>query len=123
MNKQKLGKKHLETKKASWKERMRHKRPYWVPKSVSAEEDLCPECFRAVGSHSRYKLICTLGKTKSGMTVTALTQMLALAQPTVTHHLQVLKTIDAVKSTEMGRERIYQLNRKAHCFEECKIPF
>jgi DNA-binding transcriptional ArsR family regulator len=123
MDKKKLGKSNSKTKKASREETVRHRRPSWIPEFVSEEEDLCPECFRAVGSQSRYKLICTLGKRESGMTVTALTQILALAQPTVTHHLQVLRSVDAVKSTEMGRERIYQLNRKAHCFEECKIPF
>lgn len=97
-----------------------YKRPTWVK---SGEEMLCPDCFKAVGDKSRYKLICTLGKEPEGMTVGALTKMLKLQQPTVTHHLQTLKSVDAVSSTTKGRERIYTLNRGAHCFEECKIPF
>lgn len=97
-----------------------YKRPVWVK---SGEDMLCPECFKAVGDKSRYKLICTLGKMPEGMTVTALTKTLKLQQPTVTHHLQMLKSVDAVSSVTKGRERIYTLNRDAHCFEECKIPY
>jgi len=96
------------------------KRPEWV---ASGEDELCPTCFKAVGVQSRYKLICTLGKNKDGATVTALTDELGLRQPTVTHHLNVLKSIDAVHVEERGRERVYTLNRKAHCFEECRIPY
>lgn len=63
-----------------------------------------------------------LGKSK-GMSVGALTKHLKLAQPTVTHHLNALRSVDAVKSTDKGRERIYELNRSSHCFDECKIPY
>ena len=111
MNKTKLGKSG------------RYVRPSWVPKNVSGEEELCPDCFRVVGEKSRYKLVCILGKETRGMTVGKLTERLKLKQPTITHHLQVLSSLDAVQSERSGRERIYQLNRKAHCFEECKIPY
>lgn len=87
------------------------------------EEELCPECFKAVGVKSRYKLICALGKEVNGATVTTLTDILELRQPTVTHHLNILKSINAVSVVDKGRERIYSLNRNAHCFEDCKIPF
>lgn len=97
-------------------------RPSWVPQNVTSEEELCPDCFKVVGERSRYKLVCLLGK-KDGMTVTELTKNLKLKQPTITHHLQVLKSVGAVESERSGREQIYQLNRKAHCFEECKIPY
>jgi predicted transcriptional regulator len=98
-------------------------RPKWVPKTVSAEEELCPECFKVVGERSRYKLVCILGRTKRGMSVTELTAQLNLRQPTVTHHLQVLQSVQAVEKESRGRERIYKLNRTAHCFEECNIPY
>lgn len=97
-----------------------HKRPSWVK---SGEEELCPECFKAVGDRNRYKVICMLGKEPEGMTVSALTKELRLTQPTVTHHLQVLRSVDAVDSTDRGRERVYVLNRDAHCFEDCQIPY
>ena len=115
-----MGKKHMKTKQSKSKEARTYKRPSWVK---SGEEQLCPECFKAVGDRSRYKLICMLGKEPEGLTVTELTEELKLKQPTVTHHLQVLRSVDAVDSTERGRERVYTLNRDAHCFEECKIPF
>lgn len=98
-------------------------RPVWVPKNVSSEEELCPECFKVVGVHSRYKLVCLLGKAPKGLSVGKLTEKLGLRQPTVTHHLQTLKSVDAVTATQHGREQIYALNREAHCFEECKIPY
>lgn len=100
-----------------------YKRPKWIEKGAMTEEELCPECFKAVGVKSRYTLICALGKEKSGATVSVLTDLLGLRQPTVTHHLNILKSIDAVSVEDRGRERVYTLNRKAHCFEECKIPF
>jgi len=100
-----------------------YKRPAWVPEDALSEEELCPTCFKAVGVQSRYKIICALGKKKTGATVSVLTELVGLRQPTVTHHLNVLKSIDAVLVEERGRERVYSLNRQAHCFEECKIPY
>ncbi len=113
----------MKDKKQESQDSKRYKVPAWVDKSVMPEEDLCPDCFKAVGVKSRYKLICCLGKMKEGGTVSVLTKHLGLQQPTVTHHLQVLRSIDAVHVEERGRERIYKLNREAHCFEECKIPY
>lgn len=100
-----------------------YKRPSWVKKSVAAEEELCPDCFKVVGERSRYTLVCLLGKQKGGMTVGELTKRLKLRQPTVTHHLNVLRSVDAVERESLGRRSIYTLNRDAHCFEECKIPY
>ncbi|MEK9184283.1 MAG: metalloregulator ArsR/SmtB family transcription factor [Patescibacteria group bacterium] len=117
MNQKKVG-----TTKKPASERT-YKRPAWVKKSVTSEEELCPDCFKVVGSKSRYTLVCLLGKEANGMTVSALTKKLKLAQPTVTHHLNALRSVDAVESTDQGRERVYRLNRSAHCFDECKIPF
>lgn len=98
-------------------------RPVWVKKSVTGEDELCPDCFKVVGVKSRYKLVCILGKVREGDTVTSLTRQLGLTQPTVTHHLNILKSVDAVAFLDKGRERVYTLNRGAHCFEECKIPY
>lgn len=102
------------------KAEVQHKRPQWVK---SGEEWLCPECFKAVGDRNRYRLICMLGKEPAGLTVSALTKVLKLRQPTVTHHLNTLRTVDAVAVEQRGRERVYTLNRGAHCFEECNIPY
>jgi predicted transcriptional regulator len=120
MNKAKVGKK---APKKHVEEDGVHPRPSWVPKTVSGEELLCPDCFKVVGERSRYSLVCMLGKAQDGLTVGELTERMQLQQPTVTHHLQVLQSVDAVESETRGRQRIYRLNRDAHCFEECKIPY
>lgn len=119
MNKQKVGKKGV----VKNEKEVTHPRPSWVPATVSMEEELCPDCFKVVGERSRYNLVCMLGRSKDGMTVTELTGLTQLQQPTITHHLQVLQSVNAVESEARGRQRIYRLNRGAHCFEECKIPF
>jgi hypothetical protein len=98
-------------------------RPAWVKPTVVEHDELCPDCFKVVGVESRYKLVCLLGKAKGGATVGALTEKLGLKQPTVTHHLNILKSVNAVGFEEKGRERVYSLKRDAHCFEECKIPY
>ena len=87
------------------------------------EEELCTICFKAVGDKSLYKTICELGKSTKGVTVSVITKILGLTQPTITHHLNVLKSIDAAKVLSKGRERICSFDRKAHCFEDCKIPY
>ncbi len=120
MNKKSLGIKESRPKEVHGQEIKTYKRPTWVK---SGEEELCPECFKVVGDRNRYKLVCMLGKEPKGLNVKTLTKGLKLKQPTVTHHLNVLRSVDAVESAEAGRERIYTLNRGAHCFEECKIPY
>lgn len=117
-----MNQKKVWTKKKSPQETT-HKRPAWVKASVASEEELCPDCFKVVGTRSRYQLVCMLGKEPKGMTVSEITAGLKLQQPTVTHHLNVLRSVDAVTSVDAGRERIYSLNRDAHCFDECKIPY
>ncbi len=118
-----MGKKNTITHGDTKKGGRTYNRPSWVPKTVFEEEELCPSCFKVVGERSRYNLVCMLGKAKDGMTVSELTEKMKLRQPTVTHHLQTLHSVDAVEMEPRGRERIYKLNRGAHCFEECKIPY
>lgn len=120
MNKKSLGTEHKTTKLTPGKGQKTYPRPSWVK---SGEEELCPDCFKVVGDRSRYNLVCMLGKTKEGMTVGELTKRIKLTQPTVTHHLQALKSVNTVEIEPRGRERVYKLNRNAHCFEECQIPY
>ena len=122
MNQKRVGTRSSNTKKKD-SQVVTYPRPAWVPKTVSSEEELCPECFKVVGEKSRYSLVCMLGKVEDGLTVSELTERMHLRQPTVTHHLQVLKSVAAVTIESRGRERVYTLNRTAHCFEECKIPY
>lgn len=120
MNKRSVGTTRSKTKAGSSKVEKTYKRPSWV---TSGEEELCPDCFKVVGDRSRYNMVCMLGRTPEGLTVSELTDQIQLAQPTVTHHLNVLRSVNAVESVDRGRERIYKLNREAHCFEDCQIPF
>ena len=122
MNKKKVEKKNPTTKKTE-KKVATHPHPSWVPKNATNEEELCPDSFKVVGERSRYNLVCMLGKVKNGMTVGELTKKMNLRQPTITHHLQVLHSVNAVDIEPRGRERVYRLRRDAHCFEECKIPY
>lgn len=123
MNNKKVGKtnikKHLNIKKTE----RTYPRPSWVPKNVMSEEELCPDCFKVVGERSRYSLVCMLGKSKEGMTVTNLTEKMSLKQPTITHHLKALQSVNAVTSVQKGRKKFFMINHDAHCFEECKIPY
>lgn len=122
LHKKKLGKKKTKEQNPQ-KASDRYARPSWVPQKDLKEEELCPDCFKVVGERSRYSLVCTLGKAKDGMTVSQLTEHMQLRQPTITHHLKVLQSVDAVEIRPRGRERVYTLNRDAHCFEECNIPY
>src|SRR3989344_9013214 len=122
MSRKNLGTTSNETKKPAAQERT-YPSPSWIPRAISSEAELCPDCFKVVGERSRYSLVCMLGKMKDGMTVGEMTKKINLRQPTVTHHLQVLHSVSAVESEPRGRERIYKLNKRAHCFEECKIPY
>ena len=120
MNKRELWKSKSKTKNTGRKRARTYPRPPWVK---GGEEELCPDCFKVVGDRSRYNMVCMLGKAKDGLTVGEITAQIKLTQPTVTHHLNVLRSVDAVGSEDRGRERIYKLNREAHCFEDCQIPF
>ncbi|MCA9357466.1 winged helix-turn-helix transcriptional regulator [Candidatus Nomurabacteria bacterium] len=104
-------------------ESITYPRPKWVKASVTSEEELCPDCFKVVGVKSRYTIVCALGKSVDGLTVTELTEKVGLRQPTITHHLNILRGVDAVSTVRQGREKLYSLNRNAHCFEECQIPY
>ena len=94
MNK-KMGTKKSRTKQDHSKGGKTYSRPSWVK---SGEEELCPDCFKVVGDRSRYNLVCMLGKAKEGMTVGELTKGIKLKQPTVTHHLNTLRSVNAVES-------------------------
>ena len=120
MGKKQLGIRSSKTKTTKSKEALVYARPAWVK---SGEEELCPDCFKVVGDKSRYNLVCLLGKAKEGMTVGQLTDQMQLRQPTISHHLNILRSVDAVEREVRGRESVYTLNRSAPCFEDCQVLF
>lgn len=85
-------------------------------------DELCPECFKVVGSPTRYKLVCIMGQSTLPLSVTDLTTAIGLKQPTITHHLQTLESVGAVVVKRDGNRKLYTINRRAHCFDECNIP-
>jgi DNA-binding transcriptional ArsR family regulator len=110
-------------KKTTYSEIKKRLRPELARPAFATEKELCPDCFKVVGVPSRYKIVCFLGKRGEGATVTEITDVLGLKQPTVTHHLNILKSVAAVYVEERGREHVYRLDRHAHCFAECQIPY
>ena len=88
-----------------------------------SEEEFCPECYKVFSSKSRYELIKILGRSKKSLSVGQLTKKLKLTQPTVSHHLQVLDSADALFCERDGNHRMYRLNKEAHCFHDCHISF
>lgn len=84
---------------------------------------LCPNCFSLIGEGTRMKIIQYLRKKPSS--VKGIGRHFDLTQPTISHHLKVLKKIGMVQSRKSGREIYYFLNIKYPC-RNCslfKIPF
>ncbi len=92
-------------------------------KGLGLEKETCPDCFKVVGERSRYRLVCMLGMEQKGLSVTDIARKMSLRQPTITHHLRVLQSVNAVRVLQKGKEKIFSLNKAAHCFDECRIPY
>lgn len=84
----------------------------------------CPQCFKILSDKSRAKIIHYLGKKKKS-NVKEINSLFKLRQPTVSHHLIVLKKIGILKSKKAGKEVYYFFNTKYSC-SKCnlfKTPF
>lgn len=84
---------------------------------------VCPKCFNLIGENTRMRIIRYLRKKPNN--VRQIGQHFSLTQPTISHHLKVLKKIGMVFSKKSGREIYYFLNIKYPC-RDCslfKIPF
>ena len=84
---------------------------------------ICPECFNLMGDNTRMRIVRYLRKKPSN--VKEIGRHFDLTQPTISHHLKVLKKIGMVFSKKSGREIYYFLNTKYPC-RNCslfKIPF
>ena len=83
---------------------------------------ICPECFNLIGEGTRMRIIRYLRKKPNNVKTVA--AHFDLTQPTISHHLKVLKKIGIVFSKKSGREIYYSLNKKYPC-KKCflfKIP-
>lgn len=79
----------------------------------------CPQCFKILSDKSRAQIIFYLGKKKKS-NVKEITSLFKLRQPTISHHLIVLKKIGILKSKKVGKEIYYFLNTKYSC-SRCQI--
>jgi len=90
---------------------------------MSRSEKICPECFNLIGERTRMRIIQYLRKKPNN--VRQIGRHFSLTQPTISHHLKVLKKIGIVFSRKKGREIFYFLNKKYPC-KKCslfKMPF
>lgn len=88
-----------------------------------SKRKICPQCFNLIGEGTRMKIIQYLRKKPNN--VREIGRRFSLTQPTISHHLKVLKKIGMVFSKKKGREIYYFLNKKYPC-KKCflfKIPF
>jgi len=84
----------------------------------------CPQCLKILSDRNRAKIISYL-KNKRSLNVTEITRFLKLSQPTISHHLKVLKKLGILKSKKSGKEVFYFLNKEYSC-PKCyifKIPY
>ena len=67
--------------------------------------------FKALSSRSRTRLLHFLAESEE-LSVDELTQLVKLAGPTVSRHLQVLRMLDLVKVRVDAQNRFYSLNEE-----------
>lgn len=70
----------------------------------------CQNCLKALADPTRIKMVELLA-TNSPMTVNAIVAHFKLRQPTISHHLQLLKEFDFVDSQKKGNQVYYSLNK------------
>ena len=73
----------------------------------------CQCCLDVIGDPTRAKIIEILS-VKSPQTVSSIAEHFKLRQPTIPHHLSVLKDHGFVKQQKKGLEVYYSLNPKCH---------
>ena len=79
----------------------------------------CPQCFKILSDKNRAKIIYYLGKNKKS-NVKKINSLFKLQQPTISHHLIVLKKIGILKSKKTGKQVYYFLNKNYSC-SKCQI--
>ena len=82
--------------------------------------DKCKQIFQALGDETRLKILQLLSKQE--MRVSDLCRHFDITQPSVSHHLDILKKAGLVQSRKEGREVHYSYKREA-IIECCGIQF
>lgn len=92
-------------------------------------ESGCSGCFAGLSCGARYAIIQLLQKKSSkgrlasgqkGMSVTEIAKHFKVTQPTITHHLQYLKSAGILKSKKEGRMVYYAIDPKCG-WDKCEV--
>ena len=81
---------------------------------------MCTECYKLAAERTRHAILGLLKK-KGPMSVGDLTEKLNVKQPTVTHHLKLMKEAKLVRMQARGREHLYALSMASVCFSKCGL--
>ena len=73
--------------------------------------DKCCQLFSALGDRNRLKILELLKQEE--LCVSGICRRFKITQPSVSHHLDILKRAGLVKSDKRGREVYYRFNREA----------
>lgn len=79
----------------------------------------CPQCLKILSDRNRAKIIYHLRKRKKA-NVKEINSLFRLSQPTISHHLKILKKLGILKSEKFGKEVYYSLNKNYSC-PKCQI--
>lgn len=81
-------------------------------------DNSCAGCFAGLSCGVRIEIINLL-KGKKKLTVLEIAKHFKVTQPTITHHLQYLKSSGILTSKKEGRMVFYSLNPK--CKKDCEL--
>jgi len=70
---------------------------------------------KAMSDETRRRILALLQERE--MSVSELTEHMSVTQPTISHHLAILRRADLVRPRREGRQRFYRLNPA--CVVEC----
>jgi len=79
----------------------------------------CCSFFKAVSDPNRVKMLSLLAKGEK--TVSEICRHFVMKQPSISHHLSILKNAKAVESRKEGKEVYYRLN--GCCIDSCCSDF
>lgn len=77
--------------------------------------DACCQLFQALSDGTRQRILELLAKRE--MTVSEIVKHFRISQPSISHHLDILKRANMVIYEKRGREVYYRINRDE--IEEC----
>ena len=87
--------------------------PLAAPRLSDDEAEATAATFRALADPARVKIVNLLARSSDPVCVCELVEPLALAQPTVSHHLKKLTDAGLLEREQRGKWAYYSLSREA----------